>query len=110
MRGARAEGEAVDGAFGERRHDVAEWHDSRPAATPWAPTRGWPAVTRPIPSGANRAAQLLALGCGLFLGMGLASVATGICLALLLRTTGPASAAGGGAKWAGITPRGNRIM
>ncbi len=90
--------------------DVAEWHDSRPAATPWAPTRGWPAVTRPIPSGASRAAQLLALGCGLFLGMGLASVATGICLALLLRTTGPASAAGGGAKWAGITPRGNRIM
>jgi len=81
--------------------DVAGWETSQPAATPWAPMPGWPAVSLPIPAGPSGAASLLALGCGLVLGLGLASVATGIGLAVLLRTTGPSAALGGGAKSAG---------
>jgi len=81
--------------------DVAGWQNARPATTRWAPMPGWPAVSLSIPGGPVGTAPLLALGCGLVLGVMLASVATGICLVILLRPAGSPAAVGGGAKLAG---------
>jgi hypothetical protein len=81
--------------------EVAGWQNARPAATRWAPMPGWPAVSLPIPGGPSGTAPWLALGCGLVLGVMVASVATGICLMILLRPAGPSAALGGGAKLAG---------
>jgi len=79
--------------------DGAGIPDVQPAGTAWAPPRVWQAIGPADMSGASRAARWLMLACGLVLGIALASLATGICLALLLRTS--TSALGTQAKPAG---------